>query len=187
MQVLALPIGVATGAIVAFLWFRITPLAELTGTISIPAFLLSFAGIIVVHELIHAAIHPMAGRSPHSILGFWPSRMLIYAAYTGELTRNRFIATLLMPLVIISFLPLLIATVAQVTSGWAACVSALNALLACADILGAGMVLVQVPRTAIVRNQGWRTFWRERVTNAEGAPPNGGPGTQLGNSSQNVR
>ena len=167
MQLLALPIGVATAAIVGFLWFRTTPLAEITGTLSIPAFLLSFAGIIVVHELIHAAIHPMSGRSPHSILGLWPSRMLFYAAYTGELTRNRFVAILLMPLVVISFLPLLIATAAQVTSGWAAYVSAFNALLACGDIFGAGMVLVQVPGTAIVRNQGWRTYWRERVTNAE--------------------
>jgi hypothetical protein len=183
MQFLALPIGVATAAIVGFLWFRITPLEEMTGTLSIPAFLLSFAGIVVVHELIHAVIHPMAGRSPHSILGLWPSRMLFYAAYTGELTRNRFVAILLMPLVIISFLPLLIAAVAQATSGWAAFVSAFNALLACCDIFGAGLVLVQVPSTAIVRNQGWRTYWRESVTNGEpGAPPNGGAAAPVGNS-----
>jgi hypothetical protein len=125
MQLLAFPIGIAAAAVVALLWFKITPLEGVTATLSLPAFLLSFAGIVVVHELVHASVHPMAGRSPYSILGFWPSRVLFYAAYTGELTRNRFVAILLMPLVAISLVPLLVAAAAQATSGWAAYISAL--------------------------------------------------------------
>ncbi len=167
MQFLAIPIGLAAAAIVAFLWFTITPLAKVTGTLSIPAFLLSFAGIVVVHELVHAAVHPMAGRSPLSIVGFWPSRVLFYATYTGELARNRFVVILLMPLVAISFVPLIAAAVARVSSEWAAYISAFNALLACGDIFGVGIVPWQVPATAIVRNQGWRTYFREPTTGAE--------------------
>lgn len=106
----------------------------------------------------------MSGRSPHSILGFWPSRVLFYAHYDGEMTRNRFIAILLMPFVVISVVPLLVSAVAQVTSGWVAYISAFNALLACGDMLGAGMVVFQIPATAIVRNQGWRTYWRAHET-----------------------
>ena len=183
MQFLALPIGIAAAAGVAVLWILTTPLGQAAWKLSASAFLLSFAGIIVVHELIHAAVHPLRGRSPHSILGFWPSRILFYAAYTGELTRNRFIAILLMPLVVISFVPLLVAAAVQMTSAWVAFVSAFNALLACGDIFGAGMVWWQVPATAIVRNQGWWTYWREETASAEpSAPPNGGPAASVDNS-----
>jgi hypothetical protein len=46
---------------------------------------------------VHALVHPMAGRSPHSILGFWSS-LGFYAHYDGEMSRNRLVAILLMPL-----------------------------------------------------------------------------------------
>jgi hypothetical protein len=163
-KLVALPIGMVAAVVVAVLWFAITPLQDVTPTMSLPAFLVSFAGIVVVHELIHAAVHPMSGRSPHSIVGFWPSGGMFYAHYDGELTRNRFVAILLMPLVVISFVPLLVAAVAQVPAGWVAFISAFNAFLACADILDAGLVLFQIPATAIVRQQGWRTYWREHET-----------------------
>ncbi|HEY4261252.1 MAG TPA: DUF3267 domain-containing protein [Schlesneria sp.] len=128
---------------------------------SVLAFLVSFAGIVVVHELIHAAVHPMSGWSSHSIVGFWPTGGMFYAHYDGELTRNRFVAVLLMPLVVISIVPLLVAAIAQVPSGWVAFISVFNAFLACVDILDAGLVVFQIPATAIVRQQGWRTYWRE--------------------------
>jgi hypothetical protein len=106
-------------------------------------FLLSFAALTAFHELLHIAAHPAAGRSSQSIVGFWPSRVLFYAHYDGELTRNRFVAILL-------------------SSGWIAFISTFNAFLACVDVLGAGMVLFQIPATAVVRNQGWRTYWRRQ-------------------------
>jgi len=91
-QLVALPIGIIAAVVVAVLWFAITPLKDIPPTMPLFAFLVSFAGIIVVHELIHVAVHPMSGRSQHSIVGFWPSRMLFYAHYDGELTRNRFLS-----------------------------------------------------------------------------------------------
>ena len=130
---------------------------------SLPTFLLLFAGLVVVHELIHALVHPMAGLSPHSILGFWAS-LGFYAHYDGEMSRNRLVACLLMPLLIISIVPLLVSAVAQVSSGWVAFVSAFNALCACVDMLLAGSVLFQIPATAIVRFKSWRIFWREHDT-----------------------
>jgi hypothetical protein len=72
-NLLALPIGVVAAAIVAALWFLVTPLSDITPAMSLPTFLLFFAGFVVVHELIHALVHPMAGLSSHSILGFWAS------------------------------------------------------------------------------------------------------------------
>ena len=159
-NLLALPIGVVAAVTVAALWFLVTPLRDITPAMSLPTFLLGFAAFVVVHEGIHALVHPMAGRSPHSILGFWPS-VGFYANYDGEMSRNRLVAILLMPLLIISIVPLLVSAVAQVSSGWVALVSAFNALCACSDMLLAGSLLFQVPAAAIVRFKSWRIFWRE--------------------------
>jgi hypothetical protein len=54
----------------------------------------SLMALVVVHELIHAMVHPHGGKSDTTILGLWPSRLLFYAHYDGELTRYRFIAIL---------------------------------------------------------------------------------------------
>ena len=155
-----LPIGVVAAAAVAVLWLLITPLRDLRPAMSLPGFLLSFAGLVVVHELIHALVHPLAGRSPHSILGFWPA-VGFYAHYDGEMSRNRLVAILLMPLLIISIVPLVVSAVTQVSSGWAAFVSACNAFCACADILDAGLVLFQIPANRLVRYRSLRIYWRE--------------------------
>ena len=162
-NLLALPIGVVAAVIVAVLWFLATPLRDITPAMSLPAFLLSFASIVVVHELIHALVHPMAGRSPHSILGFWKS-LGFYAHYDGEMSRIRLVACLLMPLFIISIVPLLVSAAAQVSNGWVAFVSALNALCASVDMLLAGLILYQIPANRIVRFKSWRIYWREHDT-----------------------
>ncbi len=162
-KLLVLPIGVVAAVEVAGLWSLVTPLRDITPAMSLPVFLLSFAGIVVVHELIHALVHPRAGRSPHSILGFGPA-VGFYAHYDGELSRNRLVAILLMPLLIISLVPLLVSAVTQVSSGWAAFVSAFNAFCACADMLEAGLVLFQIPANRIVRYQSLRINWRAHDT-----------------------
>ncbi|HVM48707.1 MAG TPA: DUF3267 domain-containing protein [Candidatus Acidoferrum sp.] len=162
-NLLALPIGVVAAATVGALWFLVTPLRDITPAMSLPTFLLLFAGLVVVHELIHALVHPGAGLSPHSTLGFWPA-LGFYADYDGEMSRNRLVACLLMPLLIISIVPLLVSALTQVSSRWVAFVSAFNALCACVDILLAGSVLLQIPATAIVRFKSWRIYWKEHGT-----------------------
>lgn len=156
----ALPIGAVAVVIVTEFWFLITPLRDVTPAMSLPTFLLLFAGLVVVHELIHALIHPRAGFSPRSILGFWAA-LGFYAHYDGEMSRNRLVACLLMPFLIISIVPLLVSAVTQVASGWIAFVSTFNALCACVDLLLAGSVLLQIPATAMVRFKSWRIYWKE--------------------------
>jgi hypothetical protein len=164
-NLLALPFGAVAAAIVAALWFLVTPLRDITPAMTLPTFLLLFASLVVVHELIHALVHPMAGLSPHSILGFWAS-LGFYAHYDGEMSRNRLVACLLMPLFIISIVPLVVSAAAQVSFVWVAFVSALNALCACVDMLLAGLILYQIPANRIVRFKSWRIYWRERDTSA---------------------
>lgn len=169
VQFIALPIGIVTAGLVAILWLAITPLRLAAFAITPMSFLVSFVGIVVVHELIHAAVHPLAARLSRSILGFWPSCGLFYAHYDGELSRNRSLAVLLMPLFVISIVPLLVAAVLQSAAGWVAFISCFNALLACGGVLGVALLLFQIPANATVRNQGWRTYWKKHESRASGS------------------
>jgi hypothetical protein len=166
--VVAFPIGIVAAGVVAGLWLAMTPLQvhDVTSILSLRGLVVSFAGMVVVHELIHVAVHPMSGRSPHTIVGIGGPTTGVYAHYDGEMTRNRFVAIFLAPLVVISFVPLLAAAAIQATWGWVAFISAFNALGACADILDVGLVGFGIPATAIVRQQGLRTYWREHETPA---------------------
>ncbi len=169
MQLLALPLGIAACVAVGAGWVFLTPVHEVPW--DSPGLLLgAFLITIPIHELIHAIVHPGSGGSADSILGFWPSRLLFYAHYVGELTRARFITILLMPLLIISFVPLVVCAVMGHSSGLLAFSSVLNALCACGDIFGFGLLLFQIPCNAMVRNQGWRTYWRLPETLAAQPP-----------------
>jgi hypothetical protein len=162
MQLIVLPIAIVTGAMMILFWKVLTPVQMFAPrTINVFLILACFAELIIVHELVHSVVHPMKGSSPQSILGFWPSKILFYAHYDGELSRNRFGAILLAPLLVISFVPLLLASLFQWHSGWIAFASILNAVMACGDIFGATLLLIQVPASAITRNQGWKTYWKE--------------------------
>ena len=129
--------------------------------------LVSFAPLVVLHELIHAAVHPKSGRSDRSILGFWPSRLLFYAHYDGELTRDRFIAILAMPTLVITLLPLAVAMATSSSHELAAWVSKWNAFFACGDLFGIILLLFQVQSRAICRNQGWKTYWKSAAINCK--------------------
>jgi hypothetical protein len=162
MQLLALPIGIGLLLLVGALWIWATPLP--TRFFKSPNFpeaaLLSLVALVAVHELTHAMVHPNGGNSDKTILGLWPSRLLFYAHYDGELTRNRFIAILAMPTLVITLLPLALAMVTQKSHGIVAWISSMNVLFACGDVFGILLLAVQVPARAVCHNSGWRTFWR---------------------------
>ncbi len=163
MQFLALPVGIVVCIAVGAGWLYLAPFRELP--FDSPSLLLGAMLVMIpIHEVLHAIVHPGSGSSGDSILGFWPSRMLFYAHYSGELTRARFIAILLMPLLVISLLPLLVCAVMGHSSGLLALISAFNALCACGDIFAVGLLLSQIPVDARVRNQGYRTYWRDHDT-----------------------
>lgn len=159
-QLLAVPIALLVAAGMTLAWFSLTPLEKPRAAAPLLAIGGAYLGLILIHELVHAACHPRAGLTPKSIVGYWPSRCLFYAHYDGELPRNRLLVILLMPLLVLSVLPLLGAVVFQTASGWVAFLSILNAASACGDLLAAGMFAWQIPAGGILRNQGWRTYWR---------------------------
>jgi hypothetical protein len=179
-QFLAIPIAIISTVVVAFLWVTITPVGHPLGPIAFSLPIVGFrlvclVGVLAAHELIHVLLHPKAGGSQQTVLGFYPSRMFLYVTYLGELTRNRCLVILLMPFIVISIAPLAVSALTHVASGWVSYASILNALLASGDILAATMTLIRIPSDAIIRTKGWRTYLRRAEP---GAAPNGGPATQ---------
>jgi hypothetical protein len=168
MQFFAVPIGLGVALFVGYCWHWLGVLTTVHfraghAAFFLVALLLSFPALIIVHELLHAVVHPRCGRSPATIIGAWPSRGLFYAHYCGPLTRDRFLAVFAMPFLIITVLPILVSATGLLPPRLAmaaAWFSTWNALFACADYLGIALVLLQIPRAAIVQNRGWRTYWK---------------------------
>jgi hypothetical protein len=169
---IASAVGLVVGAGVIALWVLTLP-AGLQVSLEIPPEapwyvrawqiakpLLAIGLLILVHELIHAVVHPGFGLSRHTIVGFWPSKLVCYAAYDHEQSRNRFLLCLAMPLVVISLGLWVAELVLRTGSAWLPGLSIVNALFAGGDVTAIALVAWQVPSRATVRNLGWFTWWR---------------------------
>ena len=124
---------------------------------------------IPTHELVHALTHPNFGSSSKSILGLWLSRGLFYAHYEGEMPRNRFLAIFAMPFLILSMLPVTIvvligSSVPTTLPRYLVFVALVNSILSSGDALGFALMLSQIPNSAVVRNKGWKSFWKNRAS-----------------------
>jgi hypothetical protein len=168
LQLLATPIGIVTAGALSAAWW-----AMARDRIAQPMpwqVVLVLFGVVPVHEVLHALAQPAQGRLPTTILGAWPSRLLFYAHYLGPLSRERLLVILMTPFVGLSILPML-GDLLPIVPGWLALLSVWNGLLSCGDILGVLLVGLQVPQAAIVRNQGWSTWWKvEDEVRGEEAP-----------------
>jgi len=131
---------------------------EGTGVLII--FLLLVPLSVVVHELLHAAVHPGQGRSRRTTIGFWPRRRVFFAHYEGRMSRNRFLLLFLLPVSVLTVPPLVICAVLGFKATWVAFIAALNGVFGSGDVVGAIRVFRYVPRNAVVRNRGWHTWWR---------------------------
>ena len=170
LLLLALPTSVLIGGGVLLVWVLLARVHGIDGTTQIfltPWTLLgSLAGLlalVVAHELAHAVVLPRGGLTSATTLGFWPQTVTPYVSYRGELSRNRYVAVGLMPLLLLSAVPLLVCLL----SGWIplslVALSIVNALVSSGDLIGAVLLVSQTPRSAVVRNKGLETWWRVPV------------------------
>jgi hypothetical protein len=126
--------------------------------------------LIPIHEFLHAVCQPGWEFSPNSVIGFWPSKVLFYAHYQGAMSRNRFLIALAMPFIVLGLVPIPIIAVSQIIGLTALMVVALaylaliGSVLACGDAVGFSVIISQIPRSAIVRNKGWKTYWKLGVS-----------------------
>lgn len=178
LQFVATPVALASGGLFFFLWQQVIDFEyphipagwEFLWQLAIIA---SFPVLILVHELLHAAVFPKFGFGNQSLIGCWPSRMLFYAYHNGPLSRDRFLLVFAMPFLVISVVTLLIGAcvpMPETVGSILAWFSIWNAFFACGDIVGFALILVQVPREAIVRNKSWRSFWKPGLLESYSQP-----------------
>jgi hypothetical protein len=135
------------------------PWHTLTANLSLFAVLAGIPLLIAVHELLHAVCYPGGLASPRTAIGIWPTKLLFYATHLGPMSRNRYLWVYACPILVLTVLPLIIAAALPITLPALAGVSVLNGVFACGDQVAMAMLAWQVPSTAVVRNQGWETWW----------------------------
>jgi hypothetical protein len=119
-----------------------------------------FAGLIFVHELIHALACPCFGFTSATMLGVWPSKILAYANHTGPISFRRGMVIGMAPFLVLSLAPLLTAFVGGPHGQFLTLVSVMNAMVCGGDVVICLMLICQVPLNATIRNKGWDTWWR---------------------------
>jgi hypothetical protein len=97
------------------------------------------------------------------MIGVWPARLLFYAYYDGVMSRNRFLLTFALPFLVLSLLPIPLIALTRWPSLELLFLSLINGAAASGDIIGIFLVAFQIPRGALIRNKGWRTFWKFSV------------------------
>jgi hypothetical protein len=176
MMWLSLPLGILAAMLVGWAWIvlggvqpRVSFQARSTGQVlaGLGIGVASVLALIVIHELLHAAVMPDFGLSRKTIIGVWPSHGMFYAHHEGELTKGRFLLVFLTPLLVVSVLVPAACLLSGWKPPWLALLTILNALFACGDLFGALLISFQVPRGAICRNQGWMTWWRRPEKEAQ--------------------
>ncbi len=176
IQFIALPLAIVIGAVLGCILHYVAPrgiCGHGSVSFSSPNVLLLLVGMVVViglflavHEMIHALVHPAQGRTDKTLIGIWPSRLLFYAHYEGVLSRTRFLAVFAAPMVVLSLCPIPLIALLDAWGKWPAVemcltvLSLINGLSSAGDALGMILVASQVPASAMVRNRGWRTYWK---------------------------
>jgi hypothetical protein len=161
-------LGALLGALVSGLWHVCgisvaEQLASLQGIAALATFLLALVGLFAVHEAVHALLHPGYGVTNQTVVGASFRPLLLYAAYVGTMSRNRYAAMLLAPFLVLSVLPMSLCAVGLASDLFTPMVAALtvaNAASSGVDLLGTTLLLSQVPRHAVLQNDGWQTYWR---------------------------
>ncbi|MSR57765.1 MAG: DUF3267 domain-containing protein [Planctomycetaceae bacterium] len=182
LQHVALPVAIVTATVLGFAWSRLTPMSSsgfsmtvdgrggampswLVGILGMAVVAGCFLALIAVHEFLHALAMPHYGLTRQTLIGVWPSRLLFYAAYLGPMPRNHFLWVFAVPFLVLSLVPLLGCMLLRIGPAAVVVVSVINGACACGDLLGIAMIAWQVPRDALVRNQGWQTWWLRAESN----------------------
>lgn len=120
---------------------------------------------IPLHESLHLLGQPGWGRSSRSVVVAWPAKLRFGVYYEGCMSRRRWLAMRLAPLIILSVLPACVLVMLQVQTSPDVEVGlqiliVVNALGSGGDVLAAILVVAQVPRTACLCFQAGRAYWR---------------------------
>ncbi|MFJ7725116.1 DUF3267 domain-containing protein [Neobacillus sp. NPDC097160] len=117
--------------------------------------------VLIVHEFFHLIFIPNFMKSKDIIIG-----LTFFGAFVHTeqiITKVRFMFISVAPFLFLSILFPLILSISGLLKGKILVFILFNALGASVDILGFFLVFVQVPKDAIIRNNGTRTYWKMGV------------------------
>ncbi len=114
--------------------------------------------VILSHELIHAAFIPEFIKSDDTYFGIRPWGGFVYT--TQKLGKARFLLISVAPFVIISVVLPIVLGLLNLLSGVIAALILLNAFASSVDLLSAFLILFQVPKGAMVLNNGFETYYK---------------------------
>jgi hypothetical protein len=117
------------------------------------------AMVLFVHELSHAAVFTCGRDRGLRVECVW-QKYRPHLRYRGAVSRSRYIAVLLAPLMAITLMPIVASVALSLHSGDLVVVSVLNALVSGGDVLAAALVLLQVPANGIVQRRGDCVIWK---------------------------
>ena len=158
-QLIGIPVAFLAIILLVIFWYFFAPVRNFKIDIGFET-IFWIIGIGIIHELIHAVFHPGCGISSNTYLGFWPSKLVLYAHYHSILSKYRFMAILISPFIFLSIVPLIVCSILHYSSTELCMISLFNALLACVDILGFFLILFGVPSDSFVQNKGWKTYYK---------------------------
>jgi hypothetical protein len=120
--------------------------------------LISMLLVIIIHEFFHLIFIPNFLRSKDLIIGL--TFLGAYVHTEIALTKARFMLISIAPYVILSILLPLILSISGLLSSEIIVFIILNSLGSSLDILGLVLVFLQVPKNAVIRNNGIMTYWK---------------------------
>ena len=161
MRLLVLPTSVMCVFITLVAWAKFAPWPD-SELPPLHEVVLVYFAVMVAHIALQILAHPSFGLTRRTVLGLWPSRVVIYLDYDGNLSRNRFIFILVIPTLVLTIVPFLIAYSLQIRSGWMLFIACVNVMLSSGNILLAALVIFQVPTLGTIRNRVFETYWRVR-------------------------
>jgi hypothetical protein len=126
-------------------------------SIGLPA-VLTVAGVLVFHELLHLVCIPKKARSGRTSLGITP--MGGFVVCEEELERNRHLLISLAPFFTLSVAGTFILGAVGLLNPLLLTALTLNSLGSSVDLLTATNVLRQVPNGAVITAEGMHTYWR---------------------------
>jgi hypothetical protein len=165
MLAFALPLSVLLAIAFGSAWLVMLhpPIPDsLSLELSLGPLLLAVAGLALL-MLAHEGLHSLAllgAGAGSTVIGFWPSHFVFYVHRFGEVSRARSVLVGLAPLLVLSVVPFAVAPFVPGIGPWLAIISVVNAAGASADLIGLTLVLLGTPRGAVLRNQGYATWWR---------------------------
>ncbi len=161
---IAFPFGLPVAS--ALLWISNLQFSGIRD-LSFPHFLIILLGTYAlspIHEYLHALFMPKSQSDDGVVLGYWKEKKIFFAHYEGEMARNRLLLIMVAPLLCISVIPVVVLTVLEINLSLFTGILLFHAILCGADLYGFSSVLLRIPNKALIRNKGWRTYWRPRAS-----------------------